>query len=265
LETWRGLARGAAGFGEAMQRHLERAAELASERDQTAARCETLALLALEAARLGAERDDEELLAAAERAAEEAARLAQMLPGHPPWGAQADAALARVALTRGDPVQAHGFAASAISTLESAMREDLHLNVVAPVASVLKAVDAPEWPGVREYLQLSLAMIAQRTLEEDVRVRWFRGPVGRELTELAGSLESFSSPSFASDGDQSEGDDEDAALLRSLIQGRTNEEIAEELGIDEQAVVRRLGELFARIGASSRAEATAFAFRERVV
>jgi DNA-binding NarL/FixJ family response regulator len=53
--------------------------------------------------------------------------------------------------------------------------------------------------------------------------------------------------------------------LRSLIQGRTNEEIAQELGVDEQVVVRRLGQLFTRIGASSRAEATAFAFRERVV
>ncbi len=29
--------------------------------------------------------------------------------------------------------------------------------------------------------------------------------------------------------------------------------------------MRRLGELFTRIGASSRAEATAFAFRERVL
>ncbi len=54
-------------------------------------------------------------------------------------------------------------------------------------------------------------------------------------------------------------------LLQSLVQGKTNAEIADELGIDEPAVARRLGELFARIGASSRAEATAFAFRERVL
>jgi len=57
----------------------------------------------------------------------------------------------------------------------------------------------------------------------------------------------------------------DAELLRCLIQGRTNAEIAEELGLDEPTVARRLGELFARIGTSSRAEATAFAFRERVL
>jgi DNA-binding NarL/FixJ family response regulator len=57
----------------------------------------------------------------------------------------------------------------------------------------------------------------------------------------------------------------DTVLLQSLVQGKTNREIAEELGVDEPAVARRLGELFARIGASSRAEATAFAFRERVL
>ena len=59
--------------------------------------------------------------------------------------------------------------------------------------------------------------------------------------------------------------DGDDLLLQSLVQGKTNAEIAGELGIDEQAVERRLGELFATIGASSRADATAFAFRERVL
>jgi DNA-binding NarL/FixJ family response regulator len=49
------------------------------------------------------------------------------------------------------------------------------------------------------------------------------------------------------------------------VQGKTNHEIAEEIGLDEQAVARRLGELFARMGASSRAEATALAFRQRVL
>ncbi|MEX2422007.1 MAG: LuxR C-terminal-related transcriptional regulator, partial [Actinomycetota bacterium] len=74
--------------------------------------------------------------------------------------------------------------------------------------------------------------------------------------------------SVAADGGHGAGaglDEADSALLRSLIQGRTNQEIAQEMGLDEKAVARRLGELFARIGTSSRAEATAFAFRERVV
>jgi DNA-binding NarL/FixJ family response regulator len=120
---------------------------------------------------------------------------------------------------------------------------------------------APEWETVRQYLQISLAMIAQRTIDEDVRVRWFRAPAGREMTRLAGPIETIPAAGASGNGH----DAADTELLRNLVQGRTNREIAEEMGIDEQAVNRRLGELFARIGASSRAEATAFAFRDRVV
>jgi DNA-binding NarL/FixJ family response regulator len=112
-------------------------------------------------------------------------------------------------------------------------------------------------------LQLTLAMIAQRTMDEDVRVRWFRGPIGQEMTRLAGPIE-YAPNAEDGNGHQS-AEDEDAPLLRSLVQGKTNREIAEEIGVDEQTVARRLGELFARLGASSRAEATALAFRQRVL
>ena len=115
-------------------------------------------------------------------------------------------------------------------------------------------------------LQLTLAMIAQRTMDEDVRVRWFRGPIGQEMTRLAGPIEYASNIADGNGHDAGDSaEDTDAQLLRSLVQGKTNREIAEEIGIDEQAVTRRLGELFARIGASSRAEATALAFRQRVL
>ena len=263
LETWRGLAQGASGDAEGMRRHLERAVQLATERGQPAARCEALSRLALEASRLGAERNDDELIGVAERAAREASELISALPGHPPWGAEADASLARVAMSRGNMYAAAGFARSALTSLESAMHEDMYLDVVLPVAAVLLRTGAPEWEPVRQQLQLSLAMIAQRTLDEEVRVRWFRGPIGREMTRLAGPVESI--PAVGAGGDGEALDRADTALLRSLIEGKTNREIAEGSGIEEQAVVRRLSELFARIGASSRAEATAFAFRERVV
>jgi DNA-binding CsgD family transcriptional regulator len=157
-------------------------------------------------------------------------------------------------------------ARAAISSLESGMHEDRYLDVVVPVANALMASGAPEWEAMQANLQLTLAMIAQRTMDEDVRVRWFRGPIGREMTRLAGPIEY--APNVA-DGNGHEagnsGEDTDAQLLRSLVQGKTNHEIAEEIGLDEQAVARRLGELFARIGASSRAEATALAFRQRVL
>ncbi|MGH2540423.1 MAG: helix-turn-helix transcriptional regulator, partial [Actinomycetota bacterium] len=264
LETWRGIACAVAGDVGGMRSHLERAVELATDKGRPAARCEALARLAVEASRLGVELDDEELLALADRSAREASDLFSSLPGHAPWGAQANAAQARVALARGRTDEATALARAATDALESAMHEDGNLDVVVPAANVLMEVGGPDRERMRSSLQLALAMVAQRTIDEDVRVRWFHGPVGREMSRLAGWIDAIPGPG-PGDGDGRDPDSADTMLLRSLVQGRTNREIADDLGIDESAVTRRLGELFARIGASSRAEATAFAFRERVL
>jgi DNA-binding NarL/FixJ family response regulator len=247
-----------------MRTHLERAVRLATEQGRPAGRCEALARLAVEAARLGAQQDDPELLDLAERSAKEAKQLVELLPGHPPWGAQGDAALAEVALARGDTDQAVEAARSAFAALESAMHEDLYLEVIVPVArTLLTAGTEPERQMVGLYLNVMLAMLAQRTFDEEVRVKWFRSPIGRELTSLAGSIQP---PPGAKDPTADLALEEaDTGLLRLLIEGRTNQEIAEELALSEEEVGHRLAEMFARIGASSRAEATAFAFRERIV
>jgi DNA-binding CsgD family transcriptional regulator len=169
--------------------------------------------------------------------------------------------LAMLALSRGDRDEAAAFARSAQQRMTTAMQEDRHLTVLLPVARVLRDVGAPEAEDALGQVGYAAAMIAQRTLDESVRVRWFRGPLGRDVTDLIGSSDvSAGSAEVAVDAD-----DLDGALLRSLVQGRTNAEIARDLDVDEVAVVRRLAELFAKIGASSRAEATAFAFRERVL
>jgi len=259
LETWRGLAASTGGDAPSARRHLERAAELAAEGGRPAPRCEALARLAIELARLGADAGDEELLGVAERAASDALALASSLPGHPPWGPRASAALARVALARDDAAQAARHAGEAVAGLQEGQHEDQELDVLIAVGDALAAADAPEWDQVRGYLELTLTMIAQRTTDEDVRVRWFRGPIGRSLTRLVGEIRELPAVEGV------DADDEDAGLLRSLVQGKTNAEIAEELGVDETAVVRRLAELYARIGASSRAEATALAFRQHVL
>src|SRR6185503_14606286 len=67
LELWRGMARAAAGDAEGMRRHLEQAVSLATQQGRPAARCEALARLGLEAARLGARSGDDELLDLSER------------------------------------------------------------------------------------------------------------------------------------------------------------------------------------------------------
>jgi DNA-binding CsgD family transcriptional regulator/tetratricopeptide (TPR) repeat protein len=259
LETWRGLTDAVAGDAEGMRRHLERAVELAAEARQPAARCEAVARVAVACAALGAERGDDALLDVAEDAARAASEAAVGLPGHPPWAAEADAALAHVALARGRGEEAVEHARSAIGRLRSANHEDRHFDVLLPAARVILAVGAPEWEQLQPFLATSLAMIVQRTIDEDIRVRWLRGPIGRALSELAGPIEPVPV------GERAAAPDADTALLRSLVQGKTNREIADELGTDEQTVSRRLAELFTQIGATSRAEATAFAFAEGVL
>jgi hypothetical protein len=265
LETWRGVLRAAEGDAAGARRHLERAVQLATEQGLTAARCEALALLALHTARLGAEGRDEELLTVAENAANEAKVGMEGLPGHPPWGAQADAALGVVSLARGRPDEAVASAMTAVGQLQSALHEDLHLEILTPVAEVLMAAGShAEQQLIQSFLQLFLAMTAQRTLDEDIRVRWFRGPVGRRLVELAGSLDAMTMEPPQGDGG-TRVDESDIDLLTMLTEGLTNREIAERLDQEETVVARRLREMFARIGAPTRSEATAFAFREHVV
>jgi DNA-binding NarL/FixJ family response regulator len=120
-----------------------------------------------------------------------------------------------------------------------------------------------EGARTRAFLQVTLAMAAQRTLDEGIRVRWLRGPQGRELTRLAGSLDGLSlSPGEATAPTLEETDVE---LLRRLVEGLTNREIAARLEMEEEEVSRRMGEIIARLGATSRNQAAAFALREQVV
>jgi DNA-binding NarL/FixJ family response regulator len=263
VETWRGLWSSAAGDADGMRGHLERAVQLATEQGRPAARCEALAIQAIEAARMGVEGDDQDLVALAERSANEAKAIVELLPGQPPWGAQADAALTRVALARGNVEDAVASARSAFRILET-LQEDAHLEIFLPVTeALLEGGSAEEQEMARMFLRLTLAMTAQRTLDEDVRVRWLHGPWGRELVRLAGPMdEQALRPSGDGATALSEADSE---LLGLLAEGLTNREVAERLSIEETEVTRRLGEMLGRIGASSRAEATAFAFRERVV
>jgi DNA-binding NarL/FixJ family response regulator len=148
--------------------------------------------------------------------------------------------------------------------LIAAQREDLDLSIVIPIAGILVELgDESEQQLIRYQAGLYIGLIAMRTMDEDVRARWFRSPLGHALSEIAGSLASLSSD----DGDREEArlDDDDLALLRLVMQGMTNAEIGSQMGLDDDEVRRRLGEVFARIGASSRTEATALAFRSGAV
>jgi tetratricopeptide (TPR) repeat protein/DNA-binding CsgD family transcriptional regulator len=268
LESTRGMVRAAAGDAEGLRKHLERAVELATEDGRPAARCEALARLALESSAVGAERADEDLLTLADQSARDAKELMGVLPGHPPWGAEADAARARVALARGERDAAAEAARSAIAALGAAHRQDVSLGIILPAAGVmLVSGTEDEREMIRSRLTLYAALIAQRIMDEGVRVRWFRGPVGRELSRLTGGSHSDGVVDGAKrmpPGDAGLGED-DTRLLWLLIEAKTNREIASELEVSEDDVARRLAEMYARIGVSSRGEAAVLAFRERMV
>ena len=201
LETWRGMARAGAGDAQEMRRHLERVVALATEGGRASARCEALARLAIEAARLvgagssdGSPRVDDApdpaLVELVERSAAQVKELLPLLPGHASWGAQADAALATVALARGDIPGAAMAGGAALEALQAGFHEDVSLEIVIPAARALLAGAPPEVQGsVQGFLQSTLSKIAQGTADETIRVRWLTGPVGCELVELAGPMD----------------------------------------------------------------------------
>jgi DNA-binding CsgD family transcriptional regulator len=110
-----------------------------------------------------------------------------------------------------------------------------------------------------------LSRIAQGTADEAIRVRWLTGPVGRELVDLAGPMDTPALASTESNAMASAAgpslDDMERRLLQLLTEGRTNAEIAGVLALGEDDGAERLARLQARLGASSRAEATSLAFR----
>lgn len=246
-----------------MREQLEHAAELATTQGRASARAEALSFFAIEAACLGEAAKDEALLSVSERAAQEAKAVVATLPGHVLWGAQADAALARVAMGRGDLAAAAEAGRRALATLDSARREDLNLLIVAHAAAGVIAGGTPdEADRARDRLQLLLGLLVQRISDEDVRARWFSGPFGREFVDLAGM------PVLPAPLDVSEEADLDARqreLLRLLVEGRSNREIADELQTTEEAVGTRLATLFARIGVDSRADAMSAALLRNLV
>ncbi len=270
LELWRGIARAASGDPEGMRRSLERAVNLAGEQGRPAARWEAMARLALEAARLGAERADPALLVLAERSARSVKELVPLLPGKPLWGAQADAALAEAARGRGRADEAAEAGRAALVALQEAMREDLHLEILIPAArAVLAGGTSPEQEAMRGMIRDTLTAIAQRILDEDLRVRWFRGPLGTVLVGLAGDtdavagLEALKQPESLEPATHLA--ESESRLLWLVIEGRTDADIARELGVTEEEVVKRIAAIYARIGATSRADAAALAFRGRLV
>src|SRR5262249_33618424 len=103
-----------------------------------------------------------------------------------------------------------------------------------------------------------------------IRVRWLRGPLGRDLVALAGGVEGIApaeAPESAASRESTgapgtaASDDIDRRILHLLTGGLSNREMAESLGVSEADLAQRLAQVLGRLGATSRAEATTLAFR----
>jgi DNA-binding CsgD family transcriptional regulator len=275
LEMWRGRLAAFVGDAAAMREHLVRAVRLAEEQGMSAGRCEAQALLAVEAARLGADLDDDALLELAEGAALRAIELSAGLPGHPPWAAQARAALSHVRAARperGDPLET---ARGALSDLRASEQPGLFLEIRLPCArAVLASGSEEEVAGLRMELVWVLGAAADQTLDEELAARWSATRPQAELLAMVGGPEAAraayrSSPLVASwpelPAPEVELSDHDRDLLRFVAESLSDDEIASRLGTTEEQVSRQLGDIVARLKAPSRASAAAFAILQRLV
>ena len=267
LEMWRGEVRAAAGDAAGMRRHLERALALATDRGSPAGRCEVLALLATHGARLGADQDDSDLLARAEAWADETIRMAKALPASDAWfEAEAHAALAQVALARGDAERALEHALASIAEFRRIRQlfAFLHTDARLLVARATRDVDDPHVAEFRMQMRGDVIVALFQTADDSVRARWLSTPVMTELMTLVGGNEAIRMlPSGAAV--PAGLSMEEADLLRRVMAGQTNKEIAAAVGRDEQDVSREVTRVFESIGATTRSGAAAAALREGIV
>ncbi len=266
LETWRGLVRAAAGDPGGMRRHLERALTLASERGSPAGRCELLSLLATNAARFGADLGDEELLARAEEWATDAVKLAHALPeSDAPWMGQAEAALAQVALARGDRDAAFEHGMASIGELRRTRQLYVFLfpewRLLA--ARALEGIEDPMVAEFRTGARVDFQMATHEVADDGIRAKWLRTPIIRELGELVGlgeavriELSGASVPAGMSE--------RGVEMLRRVMTGETNKDIAAALDLTEADVADELARVYDALGVTTKAQMSVAALRKGI-
>ena len=264
LELWRGMARAVAGDAAGAVERLEKARALAYEQRSRVGALEASAWLGYHAARLGADAEDEALLAKAETHATEALAASEEMSTQNPWRPIAIAAGAQVALARGEIERAGGLATDAVAVMDLRLLEPSLFEVLLVAARVLHAAGGEAWEHLRVRIRLDLDWVAERILDDDVRERWLAAPLHGELAELVGDVvvEHGAAPRRSTSA--RELDQVEAAVWRFVARGLTNREIAGELGLGERIVAQNLKSVFSKLGVNSRAAATTIALREGV-
>ncbi len=246
LEMWRGALAAARDDPATMTAHFERAAELAGLK-HLAGRCEARSTLAIECARIGAERADEGLLAQARQAAEETLDMVGRMSGKLPWEPEAHAALSIVAHAEGDVETAAEHARLALD-IDGETFLTQYVNVLWAAGRTLIASGQPEAAALSAEVLAGFGFISMTISDPETRSRWFGQPRQRELAEIVGF-----DPSSAWTGEPGGVDltEELNPMLRDLASGTRS-------GSDE------VGSLLAKLGVDTETEAIEAAIKAGV-
>ncbi|MFY9586111.1 MAG: LuxR C-terminal-related transcriptional regulator, partial [Actinomycetota bacterium] len=245
---------------------LERALTLASERGSPAGRCELLAMLAMECARFGADLGDEELLAAAEGWADEAIKLSHALPeSDAPWMGEAEAALGQIARARGDNDAAFHHGMASIGELRRTRQLYAFLNLEWRFLTA-RAVEGFDDPLITEFImgaRIDLMMAAYQTADDSIRAKWLASPIISELGRRSGlgeALRTEDSGATVEVGLPERG----VAILRRVMAGETNKQIASAMDIEESEVAKELSAVYEELGVSSKAQMSVAALKKGI-
>lgn len=203
--------------------------------------------------------------------AEDELRGAVGLPAGAVWDIQLDLALSRIALVNADARSAVGHAAAAAARLTERRTPFVWLRLAvghARAASLLVVGHAQEARTVAEQtVELAgtvLSRIADPALQDEVAQR---APYLAGLLDLVDRHwpDLLPTPESANSGDAHPLTTRELEVMRLVAAGRSNQEIADTLFISVKTVARHLTNVYTKIGAESRTQAAAWAFRNRIV
>jgi tetratricopeptide (TPR) repeat protein len=251
LEMWRGAHAASLDDVEAMTRHFRRAAELAGQKSP-GERCEALANLGFEYARIAALRGNRDLLQPARQTAEETLDAARQMKGQLPWVSVAHATLALVAEAEGDYNTAADEARKALE-----IDGETYVNYFIPIlwvaARTLIATGEPEAPSLSAEIIGGLSYLAGALGDPEIRDKWFATPMIGEVARIVGFDPATSLAAEEPPGAElTEGE---LATLRELAFGAGGSR-----GLDPGAV----DELLAKIGVATTVEAIQYAIQAGV-
>lgn len=250
LEMWRGAHAAATDDVEEMTRHYRRAADLAGQ-SSVGERCEALATLAFEYARIATFNDDPEVMQQARATAEEALESGAQVKGRLPTNALAHAALSLVANGMEDLEKAADEARSALD-----IDGETHLRYFVPVlwaaARALILNDQPEAASLSAEIIGGMYYLAMSMSDPEIRRQWFANPVQSDLARIVGfdpmTLEDAVSEPIPLD-------EEELELLRALASGSVG---------PQTDAPGRVNDLLSKLGVDSENEAIQYAIKAGV-